>query len=165
MKLKLSKGAVAEQGVSAGDDWIIVPRERLRDVVAELRGQGYNQLCFASCVDHLGTPVQPPPPGRYELIYQLRRMAPFQELRVRCFLPEDDPTAPTICDIYPAAHWDERETYDMFGITFTDHPDLTRLLMPEDWEGHPLRRDYPVGGEPVTFSEETETWQTAPPQA
>jgi NADH-quinone oxidoreductase subunit C len=87
------------------------------------------------------------------------------ELRVRVYLPESDPRAQSVHDIYRPANWDERETYDLFGIVFEGHPGLTRILMPEDWLGHPLRRDFPVGGEAVEFSEDYEAWQTAPPEA
>ena len=87
------------------------------------------------------------------------------EVRVRTFLPEENPHLASVQDLYPPADWDERETYDLFGIVFDGHPDLRRILMPDEWVGHPLRRDYPVGGEPVDFSEEHEKWQTAPPEA
>jgi NADH-quinone oxidoreductase subunit C len=166
MKAKLPRGAALDQGASAGDEWVTVSRERLQDVLGGLKAQGYEQLSFLSCVDHLASPVLPAPPQRFELVYQLLRMqAPTLTLRVRCFVPEDDARAPSVCEIYPPALWEERETYDMFGIVFDGHPALTRLLMPDDWVGHPLRRDYPVGGEPVDFSEEIESWQTAPPRA
>jgi NADH-quinone oxidoreductase subunit C len=166
MKAKLPRGAVLEQGVSAGDEWLTVSLQQLRDVLGRLKAQGYEQLSFLTCVDHLATPVLPAPPLRFELVYQLLRMStPTLTLRVRCFVPEDDARAPSVSDIYPPALWDERETYDMFGILFDGHPALTRLLMPDDWVGHPLRRDYPVGGEAVDFSEEIESWQTAPPRA
>ena len=66
-------------------------------------------------------------------------------------MPEDDPTLPTLFDLHPGTEAMEREVFDMFGITFTDHPDMTRILMPEDWEGHPLRKDYAVGSIPVQF--------------
>jgi NADH-quinone oxidoreductase subunit C len=117
-----------------------------------------------TCVDHLAT-VGTAPPARFELVYQLRSYQNRKLLRVRTFVPEADPVAPSVADLYPNANWDERETWDMFGIRFDGHPDLTRILMPDDWVGHPLRRDYPVGGELVDFSEEHEVWETAPPQA
>jgi NADH-quinone oxidoreductase subunit C len=115
-------------------------------------------------VDHLATPLMEPPPERFELVYQLRNMKTLHEIRVRVYVPESDPRAPSVHDIFGPANWDERETFDMFGILFDGHPGLTRILMPEDWIGHPLRRDFPVGGEPVEFSEEHEAWQTAPPE-
>jgi NADH-quinone oxidoreductase subunit C len=71
---------------------------------------------------------------------------------VRVQVPADDPTVPTLFDLHPGSEAMEREVYDMFGIVFTDHPDLTRILMPEDWEGHPLRKDYDQGRIPVQFS-------------
>ena len=156
---------VTAEGVVAGDDWIAVSREHLREALTDLKQQGYLGYLFISCVDHLATPVLEAPPERFELIYQLRNMQTHHELRVRVFVPESDPRAPSVQDLFAPANWDERETWDMFGIRFDGHPDLTRLLMPDDWVGHPLRRDFPVGGEPVDFSEEHETWQTAPPEA
>ncbi|TMF95965.1 MAG: NADH-quinone oxidoreductase subunit C [Chloroflexi bacterium] len=86
-------------------------------------------------------------------------------MRVRAFVDGDPPRIDSVHDLFPPANWEERETYDMFGVVFNDHPDLTRILMPDDWVGHPLRRDYPVGGEVVEFSEEHEIWQTAPDKA
>ena len=162
--LKLTQGVLAH-GVIAGAEWVTVPRERIRDTLTELKSQGYESYVFMTCVDHLATPTVEKPPERFELVYQLRNMKTHRELRVRVFLPEDDPRAPSAHDIYTPANWDERETWDMFGIRFEGHPDLTRILMPDDWVGHPLRRDFPVGGEPVDFSEDHEVWQTAPPEA
>ena len=162
---KLPEGVVLARGVIAGAEWITVSRERLRETLSWLKGQGYESYVFMTCVDHLATPLLERPPERFELVYQLRDMEARRELRVRVFVPEDDPRMPSAHDIYRPANWDERETWDLFGIAFEGHPDLTRILMPEDWVGHPLRRDYPVGGEPVDFSEDHETWQTAPPEA
>jgi NADH-quinone oxidoreductase subunit C len=156
--------AVAE-GVVAGDRWVTVPRERIREALQELRAQGYETYAFMTCVDHLATPVLEKPPERFELVYQLRDMRSHRELRVRVFVPESDPRVASAHDIYRPANWDERETWDLFGIDFEGHPDLSRILMPEDWLGHPLRRDFPVGGETVDFSDDHETWQTAPPEA
>jgi NADH-quinone oxidoreductase subunit C len=154
--------ATVAQGESMGDEWIAVPREAIRETMADLKGQGYLSYVFMTCVDHLATPLMEPPPERFELVYQLRNMKTLHEIRVRVYVPESDPRAPSVHDIFGPANWDERETFDMFGILFDGHPGLTRILMPEDWIGHPLRRDFPVGGEPVEFSEEHEAWQTAP---
>jgi NADH-quinone oxidoreductase subunit C len=156
---------VLASGVLAGGEWITIRREDLLESMRALQAQGYRSYVFMTCVDHLATPVVEKPPERYELVYQLRDMSAHRELRVRVFIPEADATAPSLCGIYAPANWDERETWDLFGISFEGHPDLTRILMPDDWVGHPLRRDFPVGGEPVDFSEDHETWQTAPPEA
>jgi len=161
----LPDGALLASGVLAGEEWITVPREHIREVLQALRQQGFESYLFMTCVDHLATPVLDRPPERFELVYQLREMRRRRELRVRVFVPEGDPTVASVHDIFAPANWDERETWDLFGIRFEGHPDLTRILMPEDWVGHPLRRDYPVGGEPVDFSEDHEAWQTAPPEA
>ena len=157
--------AAVAQGTSMGDDWVAVPREAIRGALEELKGRGYRSYVFMTCVDHLASPLVEPPPERFELVYQLRNMDTGHDLRVRTYVPESDPRAPSAHDLFRPANWDERETYDMFGIVFEGHPDLTRILMPEDWVGHPLRRDFPVGGEPVDFSEEHEAWQTGPPEA
>ena len=74
-----------------------------------------------------------------------------QRIRLRTQVPESDATLPTLFDVHPGTEAMEREVFDMYGITFTDHPDMTRILMPEDWEGHPLRKDYAVGSIPVQF--------------
>jgi NADH-quinone oxidoreductase subunit C len=155
---------VADRGVSAGDQWITVPAERVRDALAALKADGYRLLVFLTCVDHLADASREWP-ARFELVYQLRNLETREQLRVRTFVDGDPPRIDSAWDIFPPANWDERETYDMFGIVFNEHPELTRILMPDDWVGHPLRRDYPVGGEPVDFSEEHEKWQTAPEEA
>jgi NADH-quinone oxidoreductase subunit C len=156
---------VLDEGVIAGDHWIRVGRENVREVMRSLQSEGHESYVFMTCADHLATPVRPEPPERFELVYQLRHMNDREELRVRVFVPEADPRAPSVADIFAPANWDERETYDLFGITFDGHPDLTRILMPDDWVGHPLRRDYPVGGEVVDFAEDHDVWQTAPEEA
>jgi NADH-quinone oxidoreductase subunit C len=156
--------AVSERGVSAGDDWITVSVDKIHEVVEGLKADGFRSWCFLSAVDHLAEPGEPKP-GRFELVYQLRNMEAGKVIRVRVYLAESDPVAPTVTDVFPPANWDERETYDQFGIIFLQHPELTRILNPDDWVGHPLRRDYPVGGEAVDFSEDHEAWQTAPREA
>ena len=160
----ISEQLIIDRGVSAGDQWITVPANSVRDALAGLRSDGYRLLTFLTCVDHLADSSREWP-GRYEIVYQLRNLETREQLRVRAFIDGDPPRIDSVHDIFPPANWDERETYDLFGIVFNDHPDLTRILMPDDWVGHPLRRDYPVGGETVEFSEEHEKWQTAPEEA
>jgi NADH-quinone oxidoreductase subunit C len=160
----ISEQLIIDRGVSAGDDWITVSPESVRDALAALRADGYRLLTFLTCVDHLADASREWP-KRFEIVYQLRDLDTLKQLRVRAFVEGDPPRIDSVHDLFPPANWDERETYDLFGIVFNDHPDLTRILMPDDWVGHPLRRDYPVGGETVEFSEEHEMWQTAPEDA
>jgi len=155
---------VVEEGVSAGDAWVTVEPANLHQALAGLKDGGYGLLVFLTCVDHLADASRTWP-ARYELVYQLRNTDTKEAIRVRAFVEGDPPHIESATDLFPPANWDERETYDMFGVVFDNHPELTRILMPDDWVGYPLRRDYPVGGEVVEFSEEHETWQTAPDKA
>src|SRR5712692_8381604 len=161
---QISDELVLERGVSAGDSWLTVPPERVREALAALKSDGYRLLVFLTCVDHLADSSRQWP-GRFEIVYQLRNLETRELIRVRAFIDGEQPRIDSVHDLFPPANWDERETYDLFGVVFIDHPELTRILMPDDWVGHPLRRDYPVGGEPVDFSEEHEMWQTAPEDA
>jgi NADH-quinone oxidoreductase subunit C len=160
----IPENLVVEKGASAGDPWVTVPAEQVRESLSALKNDGYRLLVFLTCVDHLADASREWP-DRYELVYQLRNIETREQLRVRAFVGGEQPRIDSVYDLFPPADWDERETYDLFGIVFTDHPDLTRILMPDDWVGHPLRRDYPVGGEVVEFSEEHATWQKAPEDA
>ncbi len=160
----IAETLIVDRGVSAGDAWVTVEPGSIRDALSGLKDEGYRLLVFLSCVDHLADASREWP-ARYEILYQLRNMETKEQLRVRTFVDGDPPHIDSVHDLFPPANWDERETYDMFGIVFNDHPDLTRILMPDDWVGHPLRRDYPVGGEVVEFSEEHERWQTPPEKA
>jgi NADH-quinone oxidoreductase subunit C len=155
---------VVERGISAGDAWVTVEPGNIRAALQSLKDDGYRLLVFLTCVDHLADASRKWP-GRYELVYQVRDMESKDTLRVRAFVDGDPPRIDSVHDLFPPANWDERETYDLFGVVFSDHPELTRILMPDDWVGHPLRRDYPVGGEVVEFSEEHKIWQTAPEDA
>jgi NADH-quinone oxidoreductase subunit C len=155
---------IVDRGVSAGDSWITVEAAGIHDALAGLKADGYTLLVFLTCVDHLADALNSWP-ARYELVYQLRNLETKEQVRVRTFLDGDPPHIDSVHDLFPPSNWDERETYDMFGVVFENHPDLTRILMPDDWVGHPLRRDYPVGGEPVEFSEEHALWQTPPEKA
>ncbi len=160
----IRENLIVEKGVSAGDAWVTVDAANIHDALTELKDEGFRLLLFLTCVDHL-VDASRQWPGRYEIVYQLRNMDTLEQIRVRTFIDGDPPHIDSAHDLFPPANWDERETYDMFGVIFNEHPDLSRILMPDDWVGHPLRRDYPVGGEVVEFSEEHETWQTAPDKA
>jgi NADH-quinone oxidoreductase subunit C len=131
-------------------------RDQYVAVVKQALDDGYEMCVDVTAVDYLAFPGRALPAGvgaeRYELVVNLLSFAARQRIRLRVQVPGDDPAVPTLFDLYPGTEAMEREIYDMFGITFTDHPDLTRILMPEDWEGHPLRKDYEVGHIPVQFS-------------
>jgi NADH/F420H2 dehydrogenase subunit C len=160
----IAEELIKDRGVSAGDDWITVEAAQIHHALTSLKDDGYTLLLFLTCVDHLADHSREFP-GRFELVYQLRDMDRLRDLRVRTFVDGEAPEIESVHDLFPPANWDERETFDMFGINFTGHPNLTRILMPDDWVGHPLRRDFPVGGEIVEFSEEHATWNTAPEKA
>ena len=91
------------------------------------------------------------PTERFEVVLNLISLERRERIRVRVAVPESDATLPSAFDLYPGTEAMEREVYDMFGIAFTGHPDLSRILMPEDWVGHPLRKDYAIGRIPVQF--------------
>jgi NADH-quinone oxidoreductase subunit C len=132
-----------------GEITVVVDAARIVDVCRfcrDTKGLDYNFLSDVSGVDYY--PQEP----RFALAYHLYSMIHNRSLRLKIYLPGDEPTAPSVTSVYPAANWQEREYYDLLGITFTDHPDLRRILMPEDWSGHPLRKDYPLGYETVQFS-------------
>jgi len=132
-------------------------RESYLSVVEAIRADGY-WVCVDLCgVDYLGRSesTRGLPPGvtaeRFEVVAQFLNHTERARIRLRVQVPESDPTVPTIFGLHPGVENHERETWDLFGITFDGHPDHTRILMPDQWEGHPLRRDYDVGRIPVQF--------------
>jgi len=131
-------------------------RDRYLEVVKAALDDGYEMCADLTAVDYIAFPTRALPDGvtgeRFEVVVNLLSLTAKARLRIRVQVPGDDPSVPTLFDLYPGAEALEREVYDMFGITFTDHPDLTRILMPADWEGHPLRKDYETGHIPVQFS-------------
>jgi NADH-quinone oxidoreductase subunit C len=122
-----------------------------------LTDDGYTMCVDVTAADFIAHPGRPLPDGvapeRFEVVAMFLDISAGRRIRVRVQVPADDPSVPTLFDIHPGTEAMEREVYDMFGITFADHPDLTRILMPEDWDGHPLRKDYEVGQIPVQFKE------------
>ena len=103
----------------------------------------------------LGVVVRPPGSKRFALSYQLldRSVRPARRLRLRTWADDGEPV-PSVVKVFPCADYQEREAWDLMGIDFSDHPHLERIFLPEGWDGHPHRKDYPIGGEPVQFSDE-----------
>jgi len=132
-----------------GETSVVVARSALLEVLAFLKDTpelGYTFLAYLSAWD--AWPAEP----RFNVIYQLREMQNSTALRIKVLVPGDDPVLPTVTGLFINADWHEREMFDMFGLKITGHPDLRRILMPADWEGYPLRRDYPLGYEEVEYT-------------
>ena len=141
---------------SCGQTVVHPLREQYVEVVTALLADGYEMCVDLTAVDYLHMPKRTVAPGiapeRFEVVVNLLSMGARQRIRVRVQVPGDEPEVASLFNLFPGTEAMEREVYDMFGITFTDHPDLTRILMPEDWVGHPLRKDYAQGVIPVQFS-------------
>ncbi|HEY2282899.1 MAG TPA: NADH-quinone oxidoreductase subunit C [Solirubrobacteraceae bacterium] len=134
---------------------IVVAPAEIRAVLAKLRAQGYGFLASVHGVDHY--PEEP----RLGVVYELLDMSRVDRVTVKVRVPLDEPRVESVTGDWPTANHQEREVYDMFGVVFEGHPDLRRILMPEDYEGHPQRRDFPVGGEPVIFTRDEAKWLEA----
>jgi NADH-quinone oxidoreductase subunit C len=134
---------------------IAVQPAEIRAVLRTLREKGYGFLASLHGVDHY--PEEP----RLGVVYELLDMSRVDRLTVKVRVPLQDPRLESVTADWPTADHQEREVYDMFGVVFEGHPDLRRILMPEDYEGHPQRRDFPVGGEPVIFTRDEAKWLEA----
>jgi NADH-quinone oxidoreductase subunit C len=134
---------------------VVVDPAQVRTVLQALRGKGYTFLASVHGVDHY--PEEP----RLGVVYELLDMSRVDRLTVKLRVPTDAATVESVTADWPTADHQEREVYDMFGVVFDGHPDLRRILMPEDYEGHPQRRDFPVGGEPVIFTRDETKWLEA----
>jgi NADH-quinone oxidoreductase subunit C len=132
-------------------------RETYAAMAAAFKDAGFETCADLCAVDYLTHPGRTLPDGvraeRFEVVVNLLSLSLRQRVRIRVQVPESDPRVDSLTDSYAGTEAMEREAFDMMGIIFEGHPDLTRILMPEDWEGHPLRKDYGVGRVPVQFKE------------
>lgn len=142
-------------GDSRGQAVLFVPRDRYVPVAKALADEGYAMCVDLTAVDYQRFMDRSLPEGveaeRFEIVVNLLDIGNRRRIRLRVQVPEADPIIPTLFDLHPSTEAMEREVFDMFGIGFSDHPDPSRILMPEDWIGHPLRKDYEVGSIPVQF--------------
>jgi len=118
----------------------VIAPDRIIEACRFLKDAGFERLSTVTAVDRY--PSHP----RFEVIYHLHSISRNQRLRLKCFLDGDSPEIDSATAVWRSANWYEREVFDLFGVRFRNHPDLRRIMMPEDWEGHPLRKDYPVAG-------------------
>ena len=154
--------AVINDAAGADMPAITVSREHVAEVCRVLRD--HPALQFSLLLDVIGVDRHPATP-RFEVVYHVACLgaayatgtpAPARRLRVKVDVPADDAVLPTVTGVYRSANWPEREIFDLLGLRFEGHPDLRRILMPDDWEGHPLRKDYPV-----QIRKDAESWSPA----
>jgi NADH-quinone oxidoreductase subunit C len=138
-----SAPAVAEVLEFRGEITVVVPREHLLRVAEYLATEPSLRFSFLSDITPVDRfPIEP----RFEVNYHLVSLDRRERLRLKVKLTGSDPIVHSVTGVWPTANWHERESYDLFGIRFEGHPDLRRILMPDDWEGYPLRKDYPTEG-------------------
>jgi NADH-quinone oxidoreductase subunit C len=141
---------------SLGDVVLHADRETYLDTMTAAKDDGFDQLIDLTAVDFLAYAAPRDLPDgldaeRFEVVVQLINHERGDRVRVRVQVPADEPVVPSLFDLWPGSEALEREVFDMFGIEFDEHPDMSRILMPEDWVGYPLRKDYAVGSIPVQF--------------
>ena len=152
-QVELLHGAPVSE--SRGQRVVHPDRAQYITVLKKLLDEGYVMCSDLTAVDYLTHPGRDLPSGvaaeRFELVLNLTSITTRDRMRVRVQIPEGDAVIASAFDLWPGTEAMEREVFDMFGIRFDGHPDLTRILMPEDWDGHPLRKDYEIGRIPVQF--------------
>jgi NADH-quinone oxidoreductase subunit C len=135
---------IAETIEAIGEVTAVVPREYIVDVCSHLKAASVAAFDFLS--DICGVDRGPEEEPRFEVNYHLFSTTRHHRLRLKVLLSEEDPRVSTVTGVWRTANWHERETFDLFGVTFEGHPDLRRILLPDDWEGHALRKDFPLRG-------------------
>ena len=140
--------AIERVVVDRGELTLHIVPERIAEVCQIMRDD--ESLRFELCSSLSGVDYLNSDPRRLHIVYELTSMTYRRRVRLEAAIPADG-SLPSVTSVYPTADWHERETYDMYGVLFTGHPNLTRILMPDDWEGFPQRKDYPLGGVPVEY--------------
>lgn len=147
--MSLSHPAILETKEALGETTLIADPAQIVELCRYLKDQqNYIRLSGITCVDW--HPAEP----RFEAVYHLHCIERAERLRIKCRLSGTDPEIDSATPVWRSANWYEREVFDMFGVGFRNHPNLQRILMPLDWEGHPLRKDYPVHGYKYSYPEE-----------
>jgi NADH-quinone oxidoreductase subunit C len=145
----MTHAAILETVEALGETTLIVDPARIVELCRHLKdNEKYIRLSTVTAVDW--HPAEP----RFEVVYHLHSLDPYRRLRLKCRLGGTNPEIDSVTGVWRGADWYEREVFDMFGIRFRNHPNLQRILMPLDWEGHPLRKDYPVHGYKYSYSHE-----------
>jgi len=160
LRERFGEEAIAAEEIN-GQLIVRVGREQLLDTCGFLRDDPalrFDHLADVTAVDYVQYNPEGGPPGegrtpRFDVVYHLYSIALSHRLRLKVAVEEDDASVPSLTGLWPSANRGERETYDMYGVTFSGHPDMTRILMPDDWQGHPLRKDYPLIEEEIEFTE------------
>jgi NADH-quinone oxidoreductase subunit C len=142
------RARVPDTLVARGEVTAVVERETLSSILGWLQGDPELDLSFLSSLTAVDYPGRTP---RFWVAYELRSIELHHRARVKVGLSGDDARTPSVVGLFPTANWHEREVFDFYGIVFEGHPDLTRILMPDDWEGFPLRKDEELGGVPTWF--------------
>jgi len=145
----IPRAAVQQITIDRGEITFYVRPDHIRELCRTLRDD--EGLRFELCSSVSGVDYGEGVAQRLHVAYHLTSMTYRRRIRLEVALDVDDPHVQSVVDVYPTADWQERETWDMFGVIFDGHPALTRILMPDDWEGHPQRKDYPLGGIPVEY--------------
>ncbi|WP_084298316.1 NADH-quinone oxidoreductase subunit C [Actinoplanes friuliensis] len=140
--------AIEKVVVDRGELTLYIAPERIAEVAQIMRDD--ESLRFELCSSVSGVDYLASDTRRLHIVYELMSMTYRRRVRLEAAIPAGG-SLPSVTSVYPTADWQERETYDMFGVVFTGHPNLTRILMPDDWEGFPQRKDYPLGGVPVEY--------------
>jgi NADH-quinone oxidoreductase subunit C len=149
-------GTLLRRETAFGEETVWLARERLVEACTLLRDHDDAQFRMPVHVTAVDHPDREPAEPRFDVVYQLRSLQHNDTCRLVVQVTEDDASVPTLEGVFPGMDWHERETFDLLGINFAGHHDLKRLLLPDDWEGHPLRKDYVSFGEPVAFTHNLE---------
>jgi len=145
---ELPPGSVVETLDALGERTLAIEPSKIVEVCRALKDQGFERLATVTAVDRY------PSESRFEVVYHLHSIGQNRRLRLKCRVGSAPAEIDSVVSVWRSANWYEREVFDLFGIVFRGHPDLRRIMMPDDWEGHPLRKDYPVHGHRYSYKDE-----------